>query len=37
VTVAIRQDPTRTGSFFSGLLESRRRIDRALHAVICEA
>src|SRR5512144_1174457 len=35
VTVAIPK--TRTGSFFPSLLEPRRRIDRALHAVICEA
>jgi transposase-like protein len=35
VTVAIPK--TRTGSFFPSLLQPRRRIDRALHAVICEA
>lgn len=35
VTVTIPK--TRTGSFFSSLLEPRRRIDRALHAVISEA
>ena len=35
ITVAIPK--TRTGSFFPSLLEPRRRIDRALHAVICEA
>lgn len=35
VTVAIPK--TRTGSFFPSLLERRRRIDQALHAVICEA
>jgi len=35
VTVEIPK--TRTGSFFPSLLEPRRRIDRALHAVICEA
>jgi putative transposase len=35
LTVAIPK--TRTGSFFPSLLEPRRRIDRALHAVICEA
>ena len=35
VTVSIPK--TRTGSFFPSLLEPRRRIDRALHAVICEA
>jgi putative transposase len=35
VTVAIPK--TRTGSFFPSLLEPRRRIDRALHSVICEA
>lgn len=35
VTVGIPK--TRTGSFFPSLLEPRRRIDRALHAVICEA
>jgi len=28
---------TRTGSFFPSLLEPRRRIDRALHAVVMEA
>lgn len=27
----------RTGSFFPSLLQPRRRIDRALHAVVCEA
>lgn len=35
--VALRIPKTRTGSFFPSLLEPRRRIDRALHAVICEA
>src|SRR4051794_24490580 len=35
ITVTIPK--TRTGSFFPSLLEPRRRIDRALHAVICEA
>ena len=35
VTVTIPK--TRTGSFFPSLLEPRRRIDRALHAVISEA
>ncbi len=35
INVAIPK--TRTGSFFPSLLEPRRRIDRALHAVICEA
>ena len=35
ITVSIPK--TRTGSFFPSLLEPRRRIDRALHAVICEA
>jgi putative transposase len=28
---------TRTGSFFPALLTPRRRVDRALHAVVCEA
>lgn len=35
VTVAIPK--TRTGSFLPALLTPRRRIDRALHAVVCEA
>jgi putative transposase len=35
VTVAIPK--TRTGSFFPSLLQPRRRVDRALHAVVCEA
>ncbi len=35
VTVAIPK--TRTGSFFPSLLAPRRRVDRALHAVVCEA
>jgi transposase-like protein len=35
--VTVQIPKTRTGSFFPSLLEPRRRIDRALHAVICEA
>jgi putative transposase len=35
VTVGIPK--TRTGSFFPSLLQPRRRVDKALHAVICEA
>ena len=35
VTVGIPK--LRSGSFFPSLLEPRRRIDKALHAVICEA
>jgi len=35
VQVAIPK--TRTGSFFPALLTPRRRVDRALHAVVCEA
>jgi putative transposase len=35
VTVAIPK--TRTGSFLPALLAPRRRIDQALHAVVCEA
>lgn len=35
--VAVAIPKTRTDSFFPSLLGPRRRIDRALHAVICEA
>jgi putative transposase len=35
--VKIKIPKTRTGSFFPSLLEPRRRIDVALHAVICQA
>jgi putative transposase len=35
--VTIKIPKTRTGSFFPNLLEPRRRIDVALHAVICQA
>jgi putative transposase len=35
--VTIKIPKTRTGSFFPSLLEPRRRIDVALHAVICQA
>ncbi len=35
--VMIKIPKTRTGSFFPSLLEPRRRIDVALHAVICQA
>jgi putative transposase len=35
VTVGIPK--LRTGSFFPSLLQPRRRVDKALHAVICEA
>ncbi len=35
--IAVAIPKTRTGSFFPSLLEPRCRIDRALHAVICEA
>jgi putative transposase len=33
----VRIPKTRTGSFFPSLLAPRRRIDVALHAVICQA
>ena len=33
----VRIPKTRTGSFFPSLLQPRRRVDQALHAVICEA
>lgn len=35
--VTVKIPKTRTGSFFPSLLEPRRRIDRALHAVIMQA
>ena len=35
--VMVRIPKTRTGSFFPSLLAPRRRIDVALHAVICQA
>ncbi|WP_448073367.1 IS256 family transposase [Georgenia yuyongxinii] len=35
--VTVKIPKTRTGSFFPSLLTPRRRVDRALHAVICEA
>jgi putative transposase len=35
--VTIKIPKTRTGSFFPSLLEPRRRIDVALHAVVCQA
>src|SRR5690625_4936087 len=35
--VTVRIPKTRTGSFFPSLLQPRRRVDKALHAVICEA
>lgn len=35
--VTVKIPKTRTGSFFPSLLQPRRRVDRALHAVICEA
>ena len=35
--LTVRIPKTRTGSFFPSLLQPRRRVDRALHAVICEA
>ncbi len=35
--VTVRIPKTRTGSFFPSLLQPRRRVDQALHAVICEA
>jgi putative transposase len=35
--VTVRIPKTRTGSFFPALLAPRRRIDVALHAVICQA
>src|SRR3954447_7173341 len=35
--VRVRIPKTRTGSFFPSLLAPRRRIDVALHAVICQA
>lgn len=35
--VEVRIPKTRTGSFFPALLEPRRRIDKALHAVIMQA
>lgn len=35
--VTVKIPKTRTGSFFPSLLAPRRRVDRALHAVICEA
>ncbi len=35
--VTVQIPKTRTGSFFPSLLQPRRRVDRALHAVVCEA
>lgn len=35
--LTVRIPKTRTGSFFPSLLQPRRRVDQALHAVICEA
>ena len=35
--ITVKIPKTRTGSFFPSLLAPRRRVDRALHAVICEA
>jgi putative transposase len=35
--VTVRIPKTRTGSFFPSLLAPRRRVDVALHAVICQA
>jgi putative transposase len=35
--VTVKIPKTRTGAFFPSLLEPRRRIDVALHAVICQA
>jgi transposase-like protein len=35
--VTVKIPKTRTGSFFPALLAPRRRIDVALHAVICQA
>lgn len=35
--LALKIPKTRTGSFFPTLLHPRRRIDRALHAVVMEA
>src|SRR5690606_31948734 len=35
--ITVKIPKTRTGSFFPSLLQPRRRVDRALHAVICEA
>ncbi|WP_432536496.1 transposase, partial [Kineococcus arenarius] len=35
--LAVKIPKTRTGSFFPSLLAPRRRIDRALHAVVMEA
>lgn len=35
--VTVKIPKTRTGSFFPSLLQPRRRVDKALHAVICEA
>lgn len=35
--VTVRIPKTRTGSFFPSLLQPRRRVDKALHAVLCEA
>jgi putative transposase len=35
--VTVKIPKTRTGSFFPSLLEPRRRIDVALHAVVCQA
>ncbi len=35
--LTVRIPKTRTGSFFPALLEPRRRIDRALHAVVMQA
>src|SRR5690606_23207073 len=35
--ITVKIPKTRTGSFSPALLQPRRRVDRALHAVICEA
>src|SRR5690554_4936057 len=35
--ITVKIPKTRTGSFFPSLLQPRRRVDRALHAVICKA
>jgi putative transposase len=35
--LTVRIPKTRTGSFFPSLLQPRRRVDQALHSVICEA
>src|SRR5690625_5099904 len=35
--ITVKIPKTRTGSFFPSLLQPRRRVDRALHVVICAA